>query len=221
MAIDASGVLGSRQLAGVKVNPPGQAARLARSQGGTGSLAADIVAGGQPHPGGAATPPFGRLAFLAVTDQEIALIKLRTRNVVLMKADEVIARVPRSQLQTAELDHGYAASLTIIFTSGGTWRLEIPPPSKSYAKAVVRALGGRIITSNSLPPEPAPPMSGYRILCGLIWAVIAVGIGAGGVAELTIGNIGGAVVCFIIAIPTGWYDYRIWTRKARRLFLII
>jgi len=55
----------------------------------------------------------------------------------------------------------------------------------------VHVLGGRIVTRNSLPPEPAPRMSGYRILCGIIWAVIAVGIGAGGVAELTIGNIGG------------------------------
>jgi hypothetical protein len=56
-------------------------------------------------------------------------------------------------------------------------------------------------------------MSRYRIICGLIWAVIALGIGAGGVAELTIANIGGAVVSFIIAVPAAWYDYRIWTRK--------
>jgi hypothetical protein len=219
MAIDASGVLGSRQLAGVKVNPPGHAARLARNQGG--SLAADLVLGGQPHPGGAETPPFGQLAFLAVTDQELALVKLRTVKGVMLKAAEVIARVPRSQLQTAELSAGYVALLTITFASGGSWQLEVPPPSKSSARAVVRALGGRIIARGSLPPEPAPPMSGYRIACGLIWAVIAGGIGAGGVAELTIGNIGGAVVCFIIAVPAAWYDYRIWTRKARRLLLIL
>jgi hypothetical protein len=124
MAIDASGVLGSRQLAGVKVNAPGTAARLARNQGGSGSgsLAADIVLSGQPPAGGAETPP---------------------------------------------------------------------------------------------------PMSRYRIVCGVIWAVIALGIGAGGVAELTIANIGGAVVCSIIAVPAAWYDYRIWTRKARRLLLIL
>jgi hypothetical protein len=49
MAIDASGVLGSRQLAGVKVNPPGYAWRLARNQ--TGNMAADFVLGGQPRSG--------------------------------------------------------------------------------------------------------------------------------------------------------------------------
>jgi hypothetical protein len=218
MAIDASGMLGSRQLAGVKVNRRGYAWNLARNQ--SGNLAADIVLGGQPHAGRAETPPF-RLAYLAVTDSELALLKLRSRNVVMLRAAEVITRVPRSQLKTAELGPGYVAPLTITFTNGDTWQLEIPPPSKSYARAVVRTLGGRILTKSSLPPELAPRMTGFRVICGLIWAVLAIGVGAGGVAELTIGQVGGAVLCFVIAIPAGWYDYRIWTLKARRLFLII
>jgi len=70
-------------------------------------------------------------------------------------------------------------------------------------------------------PLAAPRMSGLRIACGILWAVLAVGIGAGGVAELTIGNIGGAVVCLVIAALSAWYDYRIWTRKARMLLLFI
>jgi hypothetical protein len=218
MAIDASGMLGSRQLAGVKVNRRGYAWNLARNQ--SGSLAADIVLGGQPYPGRAETPPF-RLAYLAVTDSELALLKLRSRKVVMLQAAEVITRIPRSQLQAAELGPGYVAPLTITFVNGDTWQLEIPPPSKSYARAVVHALGGRILNKSSLPPELVPRMTGFRVICGLIWAVLAIGIGAGGVAELTIGQIGGAVLCFVIAIPAGWYDYRIWTRKARRLFLII
>jgi hypothetical protein len=218
MAIDASGVLGSPQLAGVKVNPPGYAWRQARAQ--SGNLAADIVLGGPPHSGRAGTPRFGRLAFLGVTDQEIALVKLRARKVVMLKAAEVIARVPRSQLQTAELRPGYVAPLALTFAGGGGWRLEVPPPSKRYARAVVHALGGTVISRKSLPPEPKPAMTGYRIACGIIWAVIAVGIGAGGVAELSIGMIGGAVVCFVIAIPAAWYDYRIWALKARRLLLM-
>jgi hypothetical protein len=219
MAIDASAVLGARQLAGVKVNPPGYAWRQAMIQGGT--LAADIVLGGQPHPRSPATPPFGRLAFLAVTDQELALVRLKSTQVVRMKAAEVIARVPRSQLQTAELAPGYVAPLTIIFADGATWRLEVPPPSKGSGRAVVRALGGRVLTKDALPPGPRPRMSRSRILCGIIWAVLAVGMGAGGVAELTIANIGGAVLCFAIALPAAWYDYRIWTLKARRLLLIL
>jgi hypothetical protein len=72
-----------------------------------------------------------------------------------------------------------------------------------------------------LPPEPRLRLSGYRIICGIIWAVIATGIAAGGVAELTIGNIGRAVVCFVIAVPAGWYYFRIWTLGARRLWLLL
>jgi hypothetical protein len=83
MAIDASGVLGSRQLADVKVNRRGYAWNLARNQ--SGNLAADIVLGGQPHPGRTETPPF-RLAYLAVTDSELALLRLRARKVFMLKA---------------------------------------------------------------------------------------------------------------------------------------
>ncbi len=79
---------------------------------------------------------------------------------------------------------------------------------------------------NSPRPEPGSAvhrgtgMTPLRIACGILWAVIAVGIGAGGVGEVIIGNIGGAVVCIVIAALSGWYDYRVWTRKARLLILI-
>jgi hypothetical protein len=63
-----------------------------------------------------------------------------------------------------------------------------------------------------MPGQPsAPRMSNARIACGILWAVIAAGVGVGGVGELTIGNIGGAVVCIVIAALSGWYDYRVWT----------
>jgi hypothetical protein len=171
-------------------------------------------------PGGPGHRASAGLLFLAVTDQEVALVKLRARKVVMLKAADMIARIPRSQLLAAELSPGYVAPLELVFTSGDSWRLEVPPPSKRYARAVVHALGGRIASRKSMPPGPKPRMTGYRIACGIIWAVIAVGIGAGGVAELTVGMIGGAVVCFVIAIPAAWYDYRIWALKARRLLLM-
>jgi hypothetical protein len=41
------------------------------------------------------------------------------------------------------------------------------------------------------------------------------------VLELTVHIVGGAVLCFVIAIGTGWYDYRVWARKTRRLLMII
>jgi len=70
--------------------------------------------------------------------------------------------------------------------------------------------------------RPVPRrMSRARMVCGVIWGVIAVITGAGSVAELTIGNVGGAAVCFVIAVGSGWYDYRVWTFKARRLLLFI
>jgi hypothetical protein len=64
-------------------------------------------------------------------------------------------------------------------------------------------------------------MSASRIVCGITWGAIAAVTGAGGVAELTIGIVGGAVLCFVIAAAAGWYDYRVWTSRARRLWIIL
>ena len=64
-------------------------------------------------------------------------------------------------------------------------------------------------------------LSGVRISCGIIWAVIALICAAGGVGELTIGNTGGAILSFVIAAGSAWYDFRVWTCRARRLSLII
>jgi len=83
--------------------------------------------------------------------------------------------------------------------------------------------------NTGLPPEqlanehgPRPRrMSGMRITCGIIWAVITVILAAGFVAELSIHIIGGAVLCLVLAVGTGWYDSRVWTLKARRLLMII
>jgi len=69
--------------------------------------------------------------------------------------------------------------------------------------------------------RPAGRLSGVRISCGIIWAVIAVICGAGGIGEVTIGNAGGAIVSFVIAVGSAWYDVRVWTSRARLLVLII
>lgn len=88
---------------------------------------------------------------------------------------------------------------------------------------------------SSIPPqagyerEPQPMsmaragrrMSVSRIICGVTWGVIAVITGVGGVLELTIGLVGAAVLCFVIAVLSGWYDYRVWTFRARRLWIIV
>jgi hypothetical protein len=152
MALDASPLLGSSQLAGVKVNPRG----LARSKGagsagvGLGGVVGAVVSAGagmkaehrQAQIASASeTPSFGRLAYLAVTEDELALIKLKS-GMVTVHLDEVVARMPRSEVASAQLGGGVSPSLTITFNDGGTWQLEVPRPSKKHAKEVVDALGG-------------------------------------------------------------------------------
>lgn len=138
MAIDATPILGSRQLAGVKVNPKGMAKRVGRNV--AGDLPARIVYG-KSDPTKSDTPQFGRLAFLAVGEDELALIKLKS-GIVSLKLDEVIARVGRGEIESADLAKGYVPALTITFTSGEIWQMEVPPPNKKQARAVVDALVG-------------------------------------------------------------------------------
>ena len=138
MAFDASQVLGSPQLAGVKVNPRGMSKRVAGNV--VGRLPARVVYG-SAGPTTSEAPNFGRLAYLAVTDSELALIKLKS-GLVRSKLDEVIVCVPRSDVVSAELGSGIVTPLTITFSNGDTWQLEVPPPNKKHAQAVVHALDG-------------------------------------------------------------------------------
>ena len=74
----------------------------------------------------------------------------------------------------------------------------------------------------STPPEPSPPrrrMSVVRIVCGVLWGAIALICAAGSVSEWLIGVRGGAVLCLVIAVGSGWYDYRVWTSRSRRLIV--
>ncbi len=133
MALDASQVLGSPQLAAVKVNHRGMAvgraafdAAAATMQDHRGSLGPDQ------------TPTFGRLALLAVTDGELALVGLKSA--LTLKVDKVLVRVARSEVKSIELGRGVPTPLTVLFGHGGTWRLEVPPPNKKHAEEVIRAL---------------------------------------------------------------------------------
>jgi hypothetical protein len=87
------------------------------------------------------TPDFGRVAYLAVTEDELALIKLKS-GLVTFKLDEVIERVQRSDVASVQLGKGLASSLMITFSSRDAWQLEVPRPAKKDAQAVVRVLGG-------------------------------------------------------------------------------
>ena len=70
------------------------------------------------------TPKFPRIAFLAVTDQEIAL--LRSVGRVQRQAAGGTARVPRSDVASAGVSRGLLrCGVTIRFTDGGSWELEV------------------------------------------------------------------------------------------------
>jgi membrane associated rhomboid family serine protease len=66
-----------------------------------------------------------------------------------------------------------------------------------------------------------PRMTVFRVICGIVWGVLAVGFAFGAVYNLVHPNIVQALFGVVFAGLAGWYDYRIWTLKARRLFLII
>jgi hypothetical protein len=67
-----------------------------------------------------------------------------------------------------------------------------------------------------------PRMTVFRAICGVVWAAIAIGFAIGVIVNIAgHGSAGDIIIGAIIAVLAGWYDYRIWTLKARRLFLII
>jgi hypothetical protein len=160
MAIDASAMLHSPQLAGVKVNPLGLAARTAGRMGGVSGAGAGVVADAisagvnnamamraekqaLESAAKAQTPKFGRIAFLAASATELMLIELKTHRGVQLRLGEVIASVPRAQVASAKLGRGrmlLSPPLTVSLTDGTSWALEVPRPAKRRAKQLVRAL---------------------------------------------------------------------------------
>jgi len=153
MAHDASEVLGSTQLAGVKVNPRGFGKSPGANfsgmyAGAVGAVISATAAGRAKKQEAEAAavskaPDFGRLAYLAVTADELALVELKLKGQVGLELKQVIARIPRSELASAELGGGqtiFSPPLTITFKSGDKWLLEVPRPSKKQARQVVAVL---------------------------------------------------------------------------------
>lgn len=148
MASDASAALGASEVAGTFVNPKGFAKKMTATAAGgqiagaIGGVAASVIAG---RSSGSASelPSFGRVGYVAVTENEVGLVKTKTGAFKMKISDEVLARVPRAEVASAELDEGKLLShLTIAFTNGTVWQFDIPSQGKKTAKSVVRALGG-------------------------------------------------------------------------------
>jgi hypothetical protein len=145
---DASSALRAPQLAGTWVNNKGTAKRLVATvagrelAGAVGSVAAGSVAG-RSSGEAADTPDFGRDAYLALSEDEIALVKTKQGVMKLKITDEVHARAARTEVAHAELGNGkLACPLTITFANGSRWELDVPRGGKSAAERVVSLLSG-------------------------------------------------------------------------------
>jgi hypothetical protein len=145
---DASGALGSPQIAGTWVNRKGTAKKLVSTVAGgelggaVGSFAAARAAGSSSAVRGE-TPEFGRDAYLAVGDSDVALVRVKQGLMKLKVTDEVVARAARSAVTQAELGGGkLACPLTLTFGDGGRWEFDVPRGGRWAAQRVVASLGG-------------------------------------------------------------------------------
>jgi hypothetical protein len=150
MGDDASRALGAPELAGTLVNPKGMTKKVTASVAGgqiggaVGSAAASMIAG---RTSGAAAdlPSFGRVGYLAASEDEVALVKTKTGALKMKITDEILARVPRSEVASVELDQGLLLShLKIAFSNGVAWQFDVPKQAKKTAQKLTRALGGTL-----------------------------------------------------------------------------
>lgn len=140
MATDASTALGMPQLAGTFVNPKGYTRRVTATV--AGGVVGAALAGGSAQ---SELPHFGRVGYVAVTDNEVALIKTKSGLFKMKVSEEVLARRARSEIDHAELKRGKLVSgLTIQFSDGAVWTFDVPKANQRAAKQVIEALGGTI-----------------------------------------------------------------------------
>lgn len=152
MAADASEILGAPQIAAVNVMTRGATMARAWRQGGivgggvVGAAAGELASGQAANRGATAdaeTPTFKGKALLALTDTEVALVKLKSGSLT-SKAGEVIARMPREQVNQAALADGMVPKLSITFSDGSIWSMDVPRVIKKQGdtKRIVELLGG-------------------------------------------------------------------------------
>lgn len=145
MASDASAALGAPEIAGTLVNPKGyMKKRVARTAGReVAGLVGSVAAGLATRDGQAGVsdlPDFGRVGYVAVSTTEVAVVKTKL-GWKMTPTDVALARVPRSELASAELEERRMAShLRLRFTNGQLWEFDVPKADKKTARAVVAAL---------------------------------------------------------------------------------
>jgi len=143
MATDASAVLAAPQIAGTFVNPKGFARQVTATVAG-GVIGSAIASATGPSQG--EVPNFGRVAFVAATDNEVAIIKTKSGMIKMKLTDEVLARRSRSEIRSIEMKKGALLSnLLIQFADGGVWTFDVPKANQKSAVDLVQRLGGVIV----------------------------------------------------------------------------
>jgi hypothetical protein len=66
-----------------------------------------------------------------------------------------------------------------------------------------------------------PKMTGWRITCGICWGLWTLLFSIAALVSLAHASFGSFLIAGILAGLAGWYDYRIWALKARRLTIFI
>jgi hypothetical protein len=137
-------------LAGTLVNPKGMTKKVTASVAGgeIAGVAGNVAAGlatGPAYAGAPEVPNFGRVGYVGVSADEIAIVKTKSGAFKMKVTDEVITSVPRSDIASVELDQGKLLSkLKIEFTNGVAWEFDIPKMAKKTAQELTTALGGRL-----------------------------------------------------------------------------
>jgi hypothetical protein len=140
MATDASGVLSAPQIAGTFVNPKGFARQVTATVAGgvVGSAIASATGPGQGD-----VPSFGRVAFVAATDNEVAIIKTKSGMIKMKLTEQVLARRARAEVSAIEIKRGgLLSNLMIRFRDGGVWTFDVPKANQKSAVHFVEQLGG-------------------------------------------------------------------------------
>jgi hypothetical protein len=146
MAGDGSAALGAPEIGGTMVNPRGFTKKMsAGALGGVvGAVAATAVAGRSSQ--AADVPAFGRVAYLAASETEVVLIKAKSGALKMKVTDEALARAPRAEIDTVELNEGKLISnLRLQFANGTVWEFDVPKIGKKNAKQLVLALGANVV----------------------------------------------------------------------------
>jgi hypothetical protein len=151
MGHDASELLGATQIAGTSVTPIGSASRQAGIAGGgllPSGIGSKLLFGKKSKELlDSQTPNIGRIGFLAVTDQELALINIKLG--MTAKLGDVVARVPRNQIASAEMTGAIPAHLVLNMRDGTRWAFEVRPQNRRDARKVAGLFGAETVLGST------------------------------------------------------------------------